>query len=253
MRCTVLSRQNFRSLRLALFVDLYMDKISRHKATEGGSSDEEEDFESADEGEETSNSVKPTSATSADIVSANSTLKELVGKNDALTRSQVTSGQEINFGNATEGKRNAKMDNDIDNVEEEHKVENLAVEKDPSLVTVITEQSPSPESTQTTESRSETEEDTDTLNSNLKLSEDETEVKAIDGDNGDTETDEQEVSVREEHAQSPGNEDELLAEENIGQTNDDGKNEVSENSANDQQKYSTESSSDVKVEDKLDR
>ena len=249
----MLSRQNFRSLRLALFVDLYMDKISRHKATEGGSSDEEEDFESADEGEETSNSVKPTSATSADIVSANSTLKELVGKNDALTRSQVTSGQEINSGNATEGKRNAKMDNDIDNVEEEHKVENLAVEKDPSLVTVITEQSPSPESTQTTESRSETEEDTDTLNSNLKLSEDETEVKATDGDNGDTETDEQEVSVREEHAQSPGNEDELLAEENIGQTNDDGKNEVSENSANDQQKYSTESSSDVKVEDKLDR
>ena len=230
-----------------------MDKISRNKANEGGSSDEEEAFESADEGEETSNSVKPTSATSADIVSANSTLKELVGKNDASTRSQVTSGQEINSGNATEGKRNAKMDNDIDNVEEEHKVENLAVEKDPSLVTVITEQSPSPESTQTTESRSETEEDTDKLNSNLELSEDETEVKAIDGDNGDTETDEQEASVRQEHTQSPGNEDELLAEENIGQTNDDGKNEVSENSANDQQKYSTESSSDVKVEDKLDR
>lgn len=250
MRCTVLSRENFRSLRLALFVDLYMDKISRNKATEGGSSDEEEAFESADEGEETSNSVKPTSATSTDIASANSTLKELVGKNDASTRSQVTSGQEINSGNATEGKRNAKMDNDIDNVEEEHKVENLAVEKDPSLVTVITEQSPSPESTQTTESRSETEEDTDKLNSNLKLSEDETGVKATEGDNGDTERDEQ-VSVREE--QSPGNEDELVAEENIGQTNDYGKNEVSENSANDQQKCSTESSSDVEVEGKLDR
>lgn len=228
-----------------------MDKISRNKATEGGSSDEEEAFESADEGEETSNSVKPTSATSADIASANSTLKELVGKNDASTRSQVTSGQEINSGNATEGKRNAKMDNDIDNVEEEHQVENLAVEKDPSLITVITEQSPSPESTQTTESRSETEEDTDKLNSNPKLSEDETEAKATEGNNGDTETDEQEVSVREE--QSPGNEDELVAEVNIGQTNDDGKNEVLENSAYDQQKCSTESSSDVKVEDKLDR
>lgn len=228
-----------------------MDKISRNKATEGGSSDEEEAFESADEGEETSNSVKPTSATSADIASANSTLKELVGKNDASTRSQVTSGQEKNSGKATEGKRNAKMDNDIDNVEEEHQVENLAVEKDPSLITVITEQSPSPESTQTTESRSETEEDIDKLNSNPKLSEDETEAKAIEGNNGDTETDEQEVSVREE--QSPGNEDELVAEENIGQTNDDGKNEVLENSANDQQKCSTESSSDVKVEDNLDR
>lgn len=224
-----------------------MDKISRKKATEGGSSDEEEAFESADEGEETSKSVKPTSATSADIGSANSTLKELVGKNDASTRNQVyTSRQEINTGTAAEGKQDTKMDNDT--AEEEHEVETLAVEKDPSIVS---EHSPSPERVQTRESRSNTEEDTDKQNITPKLSEDETEAKRIEGDNGergqvDTETDKQGVTVGQD--QSLENED-----ENIGERNDDRQNEASENLANDQQKDISKSSPDVKVEDKRDR
>lgn len=234
-------------MRLAVFLDVYMDKISRKKATEGGSSDEEEAFESADEGEETSKSVKPTSATSADIGSANSTLKELVGKNDASTRNQVyTSRQEINTGTAAEGKQDTKMDNDT--AEEEHEVETLAVEKDPSIVS---EHSPSPERVQTRESRSNTEEDTDKQNITPKLSEDETEAKRIEGDNGergqvDTETDKQGVTVGQD--QSLENED-----ENIGERNDDRQNEASENLANDQQKDISKSSPDVKVEDKRDR
>lgn len=224
-----------------------MDKISRKKATEGGSSDEEEAFESADEGEETSKSVKPTSATSADIGSANSTLKELVDKNDASTRNQVyTSRQEINTGTTAEGKQDTKMDNDT--AEEEHEVETLAVEKDPSIVS---EHSPSPERVQTRESRSNTEEDTDKQNITPKLSEDETEAKRIEGDNGergqvDTETDKQGVTVGQD--QSLENED-----ENIGERNDDRQNEASENLANDQQKDISKSSPDVKVEDKRDR
>lgn len=239
-------------MRLAVFLDVYMDKISRKKATEGGSSDEEEAFESADEGEETSKSVKPTSATSADIGSANSTLKELVGKNDASTRNQVyTSGQEINTGTAAEGKQDTKMDNDT--AEKEHEVETLAVEKDPSIVS---EHSPSPESAQTTESRSNSEENTDKQNITPKLSEGETEAKRIEGDNGergqvDTETDKQGVTVGQD--QSLENEDELVAKENIGERNDDRQNEASENLANDQQKDISKSSSDAKVEDKRDR
>lgn len=225
-----------------------MDKISRNKATEGGSSDEEEAFESADEGEEATKAVKPTSATSADIRSANSTLKELVGKNDASPTSQVDSGQEINTGIAAERKRNNKMDNNVAEIAKEHEVENLAVEKDPSIKS---EHSSSPESVQTMESRSETEEDTDQLNAKKKVSEDETETKRTEGDIGESETDHRGVSVGPE--QSPENEDELVAGKNIGERKDNGQNETSENVANGQQNNISESSSDVKVEDKLDR
>ena len=224
-----------------------MDKISRNKATEGGSSDEEEAFESADEGEEATKAVKPTSATSADIRSANSTLKELVGKNDASPTSQVASGQEINTGIAAERKRNTKMDNNVAEIAKEHEVENLAVEKDPSIES---EHSSSPESVQTMESRSETEEDTDQLNAKKKVSEDETETKRTEGDIGESETDHRGVSVGPE--QSPKNEDELVAGKNIGERKDNGQNETSENVANGQQNDISESS-DVKVEDKLDR
>lgn len=238
----VLSWENFCNLALAVFVDVYMDKVSRNKATEGGSSDEEEAFESADEGEEASTTVKPTSATSADIRSANSTLTELVGKNDASPTSQVASGQEIKTGTAAERSQNTKMDSDTVESENEHEVENPAVEKDPSI---ISEHSPLPES--------ETQEDTDQLNITTKVCEDEIETKRIEEDNGDTETDKQEVSAGEE--QSPENEDELVAKENklIGESNDDGQKEASENSANDQLKDISGSSSDVKVEDKPDR
>ena len=229
-----------------------MDEVSRSKATEGGSSDEEEAFESADEGEETSKNVKPTSATSADIRSANSTLKELVGKNDASPTSQVASGQEINTATAAKRKQNTKIDNDMVEVKKEHQaaLENLAVDEDPSIVS---EHSLLPENVQTAESKSETEEDTDLLNITPKVSEDETETKGIEKDNGNTETDKQEVSTGQER--SPENEDELVAEKNtvIGESNDDGLNEASGSVANDQQKDISGSSSDFKVEDKSDR
>ena len=228
-----------------------MDKISRNKVTEGGSSDEEEAFESADEGEETPKTVKPTSAaTSADIRSTNSTLKELVGKNDASPTSQVASGQETKTGTAAERKQNTEMDNTTVEVEKKQEVETLVVEKDPSVV--LREHSPSgPESVQTTGSRGETEEDTDQLNITTKVSEDETETKGIEEDNGDTEPDKQDVSAGEE--QSPENEDELIAEENIGERNNDGLKEASENVANDQLEDISESPSDVQVEDNFDR
>lgn len=245
---TLLSWKSFRSFRLAVFVDLYMDTISRDKATEGGSSDEEEAFESADEGEESSKTAKPTSATSADIRSANSTLKELVGKNDASPTSQVASGQEMNTETAAERKQNTEMDNDTIEIEKEHEVENLVVEKDPSIKS---EHSPSPESVQTIESRSEPEEDTDQLNIKTKVSEDETKTKRIEGGIGKTETDHRGVSVG--HEQSPENEDELVAGKNMEERNDNGQNEMSGNVANDQHNDISESFSDVKVEDKLDR
>ena len=225
-----------------------MDTISRDKATEGGSSDEEEAFESADEGEESSKTAKPTSATSADIRSANSTLKELVGKNDASPTSQVASGQEMNTETAAERKQNTEMDNDTIEIEKEHEVENLVVKKDPSIES---EHSPSPESVQTIESRSEPEEDTDQLNIKTKVSEDETENKRIEGGIGETETDHRGVSVG--HEQSPENEDELVAGKNMEERNDNGQNEMSGNVANDQQNDISDSFSDVKVEDKLDR
>lgn len=224
-----------------------MDTISRDKATEGGSSDEEEAFESADEGEESSKTAKPTSATSADIRSANSTLKELVGKNDASPTSQVASGQEMNTETAAERKQNTEKDNDTIEIEKEHEVENLVVEKDPSIES---EHSPSPESVQTIESRSEPEEDTDQLNIKTKVSEDETENERIEGGIGETETDHRGVSVG--HEQSPENEDELVAGKNMEERNDNGQNEMSGNVANDQQNDISESFSDVKVEDKLD-
>ena len=244
---TLLSWKSFGSFRLAVFVDLYMDTISRDKATEGGSSDEEEAFESADEGEESSKTAKPTSATSADIRSANSTLKELVGKKDGSPTSQVVSGQEISTGTAAERKQNTEMDNNTIEIEKEHEVENLVVEKDPS----IEKHSPSLESVQTIESRSEPEEDTDQLNIKTKVSEDETENKRIEGGIGETETDHRGVSVG--HEQSPENEDELVAGKNMEERNDNGQNEMSGNVANDQQNDISESFSDVKVEDKLDR
>ena len=226
-----------------------MDKTSRSKATEGGSSDEEEAFESADEGEEASKTVKPTSATSADIRSANSTFKELVGKNVESPTSQVASGQEINTGTVAERKQNTKMDNNTVGIENDDQVENLAVEEDPSIES---EHSPSPESVKTMESRSETEEDTDQLNIKTKASEDETETKKIEGDISETGTDHRGVSGGPE--QSPENEDELVAGKNIlGERNNDGKTETSENVANDPQEDISESSSDVKVEDKLGR
>lgn len=61
-----------------------MDIIFRDKVIEGGSSDEEEVFESVDEGEEFLKIVKLIFVMLVDIRFVNFMLKELVGKNDVL-------------------------------------------------------------------------------------------------------------------------------------------------------------------------
>ncbi|XP_078371536.1 protein FAM114A2-like isoform X2 [Oculina patagonica] len=228
-----------------------MDKNSRNKALEGGSSDEEEAFESADEGDEGTKSVKKSSATSADIGSANSTLKELVGKNDASTRSQVASAEEIKTGTTEEGKQNIKMDSDI--AQEENNVETLA-EEDP----VCDERSPSSEeSGQQGIESSKTElveEGTDKLNIDTpKLIEDgadATESARDIDEEGHTEAIKEEIDV--EQDQSSENENELMAEENTVKAEDDGQNEASENLDKAQQKSASESICDDKAKDTRD-
>lgn len=231
-----------------------MDKNSRNKAVEGGSSDEEEDFESADEGEEGTKSVKPQSATSADIGSANSTLKELVGKNDASTTSQVTSAEEIKTGTAEEVKQNIKMDGDT--AQEEHKVETLAEDDSDRIGD---KRSPSSEESVQGSESGETElhvdGGTDKLNINTpKMSEDELKAtkSACDTDEkGDTEAIREEIHV--DQNQSPENGNKLVTEENTEEKEDDGQKEPSERSDEDQQKSAPESTCDDEDKDTPDR
>lgn len=228
-----------------------MDKNSRNKAVEGGSSDEEEDFESADEGEEGTKSVKPQSATSADIGSAHSTLKELVGKNE--TTSQVTSAEEIKTGTTGEAKQNIKMDGDT--VQEEHKVETLA-EDDSDRVG--DKRSPSSEQSVQDSESGETEfveGDTEKLNINTpKMPEDELKAtkNACDTDEkGDTEAIREEIHV--DQNQSPENETKRVTEENTVEEEDHGQKEASESSDKDQQKSTSESTCDDEDKDTPDR
>lgn len=231
-----------------------MDKNSRSKAAEGGSSDEEEAFESADEGEEGAKNVKPPFATSADIGSANSTSKEPVGKNDASIKSQATSGDDIKSGTAELREQNPKMDENI--VQENNEIETLAEdEPEPCVVsTVSSERSPSTEeSVQATEESNKTVlvED-DTGNISRKPSENETKAaikseRENDEEEGDTEADK--IGVNLEQDQSLENETELVAKENIVAKDGDGQNEASENLVKEQQKVTSESTCD----DKCDR
>ena len=228
-----------------------MDKTSKSKAIEGGSSEEEEEaFESADEGEEDTKSEKPSSATSADIGSVNSTLKELVGKSDVYTSCQVTSGEEIKSSPAEEGKQITKMD------EEERKLETPARD-DPDMV----RDEPSPSSKESVVHGSEAsetenvEEGTDKINDNTpEISEDKA-IKAAkterdyDVEKVDTEAGKHEVN----EDQCPENEHELLAKENIIEGEDDGQKEASENFDKDPQQSSTEPTCDHKVEGTRDR
>lgn len=233
-----------------------MDKNSRSKAAEGGSSDEEEAFESADEGEEGAKNVKPPFATSADIGSANSTSKEPVGKNDASIKSQAASGDDINSGTAELGEQNPKMDENI--VQENDEIETLAEdEPEPCVVsTVSSELSPSTEeSVQATEESNKTVlvED-DTGNISRKFSENETKAaikseREHDEEEGDKLTEADKFGVNLEQDQSLENETELAARENIVAKGGDGHKEASENLVKEQQKVTSESTCD----DKCDR
>lgn len=90
-----------------------MDTDLKKKDAEGASSDEEEAFESADEGEEGMKSSKPPFATSAENESSNSTSKELVGKNDKYTKPPVSLGDDTSSKTAEIEDQPPKMDQNV--------------------------------------------------------------------------------------------------------------------------------------------
>ena len=109
-----------------------MDKKTRYKEAGGASSDEDEAFESADEGEEGSKSSRPSFATSAGDDSSNSTSKELVGKNDTSEKPLAISASDKNLETTELDKEVPKM---AGNMAEETKAAEDTAEDIPSVVT----------------------------------------------------------------------------------------------------------------------
>lgn len=109
-----------------------MDKKTRYKEAGGASSDEDEAFESADEGEEGSKSSRPSFATSAGDDSSNSTSKEPVGKNDTSEKPLAISASDKNLETTELDKEVPKM---AENVAEETKAAEDTTEDIPSVVT----------------------------------------------------------------------------------------------------------------------
>lgn len=226
-----------------------MEKDSRDKTAEGGSSDEEDAFESADEGEEgtkhSKHSTRPV-ATSADIRSSHSTLKESVGTNDASTTRQVTSGGEINSENEELEKRNSNMDENV--VLENIEVENLRKGKHGHTVT-HSESSPSTENIvdeypQATESSKTSEEDT---NTRVSKSSDDEETAVVNEKEDNIKLDSEEPSDHgltmereQDYRQTTVNQADVLAKE---------KTEATGNSEEKQQTVATESNANDQVED----
>ncbi|PFX15574.1 Protein FAM114A2 [Stylophora pistillata] len=226
-----------------------MEKDSRDKTAEGGSSDEEDAFESADEGEEgtkhSKHSTRPV-ATSADIRSSHSTLKESVGTNDASTTRQVTSGGEINSENEELEKRNSNMDENV--VLENIEVENLRKGKHGPTVT-HSESSPSTENIvdeypQATESSKTSEEDT---NTRVSKSSDDEETAVVNEKEDNIKLDSEEPSDHgltmereQDYRQTTVNQADVLAKE---------KTEATGNSEEKQQTVATESNANDQVED----
>ena len=168
-----------------------MDTDLKKKDAEGASSDEEEAFESADEGEEGVKSSKPPFATSAGNESSNSTSKEPVGKNDRSKKSPVSLGDDTSSKTAEIENQPPKMDQ---NVAQEKTGQETQGGDAPCRVPA--ENSPcSDEIGPDTEVCHETlvEEDADNLSSNV--SEDETECK---GDNDEEKSDTTEVDKDED-------------------------------------------------------
>ena len=170
-----------------------MDKDPRNKEAEGASSDEEEAFESADEGEEGAKSSKCPSATSAGIESANSTSKELVGTNDASVKTPVLSGGDINS-------ETSKLDNNAhktdENMPQEKEAKETSEEDIPCTATV--DHSPC------------SEENIDSISA--KLSEDVI-TKATESDRNDDEKREEFEAGKHEEGKSFATDRELEAEE----------------------------------------
>lgn len=90
-----------------------MDTDLKKEDAEGASSDEEEAFESADEGEEGMKSSKPPFATSAGTESSNSTSKELVGKNETPTKPPVSLGDDTSSKTTEIEKQPPKLDQNV--------------------------------------------------------------------------------------------------------------------------------------------
>ena len=90
-----------------------MDTDLKKKDAEGASSDEEEAFESADEGEEGVKSSKPPLATSAGNESSNSTSKEPVGNNDRSKKTPVSLGDDTSSKTAELENQPSKMDQNV--------------------------------------------------------------------------------------------------------------------------------------------
>lgn len=142
-----------------------MDKEIRDKNAEGGSSDEEEAFESADEGEDGTKHGKHSTrvvATSADIRSPHSTSKESVGMNDASITRQATSDGDISSEKEELEMRNSSMDENVvqENIVEGYlrKEESTVIqdENSPSTEKIVDENSQATESSETIEKNAKT-------------------------------------------------------------------------------------------------
>lgn len=142
-----------------------MDKEIRDKNAEGGSSDEEEAFESADEGEDGTKHGKHSTrvvATSADIRSPHSTSKESVGMNDASITRQATSDGDISSEKEELEMRNSSMDENVvqENIVEGYlrKEESTVIqdENSPSTEKIVDENSQATESSETIEKNTKT-------------------------------------------------------------------------------------------------
>lgn len=220
----------------------YMDTDLKKEDAEGASSDEEEAFESADEGEEGMKSSKPPFATSAGNESSNSTSKELVGKNDRPTKPPVSFGDDTSSKTTEIEKQPPKMDQ---NVTQEKTGQETQAGGD-ALCRVPAENSPcSDEIGPDTEVYNKTlvEEHADNLSSNV--SEDETKTIECKGDNDEEKSDRTEADKNEDDRGQDKSTASLIesgAEENTEVKDNEEQKQTSGNLDKEPLKHSVESS-----------
>ena len=184
-----------------------MDKKTRYKEAGGASSDEDEAFESADEGEEGSKSSRPSFATSAGDDSSNSTSKDLVGKNDTSEKPLAISASDKNL-------ETTELDKEVPKMAENMAEETKAAEDIPS---VVTESSPKDVSGNSEEGNKE-----ETDSSSIKDTEDEKRDSEIEKEN------EQKQESGEEKSSTTGMEQ---AEESSAGRDSQGQNRQNEQSS----------------------
>ena len=216
-----------------------MDKDIRNKDAKGASSDEEEAFESADEGEEGMKSSKPPFATSAGNESSNSTSKELVGKNDRSTKTVVSLADDTSSETAETEKPTAKMDQNVaqEKIDKETQGGNTPCS--------VLEKSPcSHEIGQDTEVNHKTLVEEDADNSSSNVFEDETKATECKGNNDEEKSDttgaDKDEDIREQDKSTAN----LIesGEENTEAEDNEGQKQTSENLDKEPHKDSVESS-----------